>query len=303
MPPGGEVLEVPFRDAIWGLFFFPHLVLPLLVMSGRWFRAWLLFTVFFLVLAPPLAFSVSQKIRRDVRSAIAEATAFAGPVQFDQGRLSFPGRQLPATHVSHGEDGWFLHLAPAGSTPGSGASWPDDCWLGFWISSDQAFLLTRGFQGWVPSQPLYDHGGGLIPDLGRSAQGIASGLPQGRPLAPAEMAACLAQWFDLVLPAALLLVFAVLFLLLNLANLLLALFTSVLPGPFLGSYRHSLCLFYYGGLPPLLVAALYSATFLGLGTLFQAYLWGVMIFLGLCLFLIMRRNQEEASGEGGDDRR
>ena len=62
-PPLPQVmipLKLPAKDVLWGLFFFPHLVLPMLVFSGQWARAWRLFTGVFIFVAIVLSSACAQ---------------------------------------------------------------------------------------------------------------------------------------------------------------------------------------------------------------------------------------------------
>ena len=48
-PASEPTPKLRLRDLLWGLFFFPHVILPLVVVPGAWRRAWRIFTTFFIL--------------------------------------------------------------------------------------------------------------------------------------------------------------------------------------------------------------------------------------------------------------
>lgn len=287
-------VRLRLRDVLWGVFFFPHVILPLLVAPGTWGRAWRIFTSCFVISVLLLGLVHLPRYRDVAARECAYLAAQIGQVKVEEhGRLSFPTVK-PETEISFQDVPCILHFAKPEQALAPDEVKAKEHWC-IWISDSLICLLNR-LDVDSDFQVVMVTGNGDWPWAKAWAQPYFAELNammvQGSILKEGQVAALFLEINQLFIPGIFLrdrvVIYAALMSMMLAIAAVLWLFpiTRVLGDGKIGS---TLSLFFYAGIPALAVATIWCLVpGASLNNFPYIYLWTLAGYLAVVLFVLRR---------------
>jgi hypothetical protein len=302
-PASEPTPKLRLRDLLWGLFFFPHVILPLVVVPGAWGRAWRIFTTFFILSALLLAFVHLPRYREIAAGESARLAAQVRQIKVEEhGRLVFP-LVKPGAEISCQDVSCVIHFAKPGQALAPDEIKAKDLWC-FWIGDkvicvmhredvDSAFRIVmtvdNGDWPWETSW------------AGRYFAEINSLMVPGTTLKEGQIAALFLEIHQFFIPGFFFFDRVVVYFTMLVMMIMISAMLWLFPGTRVlgdGKIGTTLSLFFYAGIPALAVATIWGLVpGASLDSFLYIYLWTLAGYLLVVLFVLRRM----AAAAGGDD--
>jgi hypothetical protein len=305
-PAGEPVPRLRLRDALWGVFFFPHVILPLLVVPGSWGRAWRLFTAGFAISCLLLAFVHLPRFQQIAESESARLAVLVGEVKVEKtGKLVFPAMS-PGAEIRCQAVSCVIHFARPGQALALDEIKANDLWC-VWVS-DRAICLMRRDRPNSLFQQMMVVPNGDWPWAGawvkRCFPTLNAMLVPGSSLTQPQAATFFLELHQSFTPGFFLLDRLGSYIILVLMMVVIAVMLSMFPGSRVlgdGRISSSLALFFYAGIPALVLATIWCLVpGVALENFPFIYLWTLAGYLAVVLF-VLRRQAAAQDDDGPND--